>query len=55
MPKNGFIHRLQNDDEGRDKLEDKWAANTYLEIYLIWIAAALTILIGLTIGYWLFH
>jgi len=50
-----FEKRLNTDDEGKDKLEDRWPANTYMEIYLIWIGSVLTLLLGLTIAYWLFQ
>ena len=34
----GFWYRLRHDDDDRDKLEDRWPLNTFLEIYLALIA-----------------
>jgi len=45
-----FWKRLNTDDEGKDKLEDKYALNTYQEIYLFWIGAMLTFLCFLIVA-----
>lgn len=37
---NGFAYRLMHDDEGVDKNEDRYPANTFNEIYLLVIAVA---------------
>ena len=39
----GFWYRLVHDNEGRDKLEDKWPANTFVEI-LLWVIAIFSVL-----------
>lgn len=48
-----WLKRLRTDDDGIDKLEDRFATNTWLEIYLLWIAIALTFLVIVTILYYL--
>ena len=44
-----FLYRLNTDEKGVDKLEDKYMGNTYLELMLIWIAVMLTALVVLMI------
>ena len=44
-----FLYRLNTDEKGVDKLEDKYAGNTYLELMLRWIAVMLTALVILMI------
>ncbi len=40
---NKWLHRLTHDDDKIDKLEDKFALNTFIEIYVFWLAAVVTI------------
>lgn len=47
-----WLNRLRTDDDGIDKLEDRFATNTWLEIYLLWIAICLTVLVVVTILYY---
>ena len=35
MTQKGWIKRLMGDDDGVEKLEDKYPTNTYVEIYLL--------------------
>ena len=37
-------NRLLKDDEGKDKLEDRYPANTFLEIYLITLIGVIGLL-----------
>lgn len=50
---NRWLKRLRSDDDGIDKLEDRFATNTWLEIYLLWIAICLTFLVIVTIMYYI--
>ena len=44
-----WINRLLSDDEGTDKLEDKYPTNTFLEIYLLTLIGLIGLLCFLII------
>ena len=41
----GWLKRLLGDDAGIEKLEDEYPTNTFIELYLMWIALVLTFLV----------
>ena len=53
MKRKRFLYRLQHDDEGADKLEDQYPFNTYLELFIAWLATAVSILALTLLADWL--